>query len=64
MGTYTYTAVDFKQTADAIFDGTMGTLDWIDLQPLSDGARAFQDIRAGTIAAPKTILVPAHARLS
>jgi L-gulonate 5-dehydrogenase len=63
IGTYTYTADDFKQTAQAIFDGTMGPLDWIDLQPLSDGARAFQDIRAGTIAAPKTILVPEHSRL-
>jgi threonine dehydrogenase-like Zn-dependent dehydrogenase len=63
IGTYTYTADDFEQTAGAIFDGTMGPLDWIDLQPLSDGARAFKDIRAGTVAAPKTILVPAHARL-
>lgn len=63
IGTYTYTAEDFRQTAKAIFDGTMGPLDWIDLQPLADGARAFQGIRAGTIAAPKTILVPEHARL-
>lgn len=60
IGTYTYTAEDFRETAQAIFDGRFGLLDWIDIQPLSDGANAFRDIRAGQIAAPKTILIPAH----
>lgn len=60
IGTYTYTADDFSATAQAIFDGTMGPLDWIVQKPLSDGAQAFKDIRAGLIAAPKTILVPTH----
>ena len=60
IGTYTYTADDFRQTAQAIFDGTMGPLDWIDMKPLSEGAQAFLDIRAGTVAAPKTILIPTH----
>ena len=58
IGTYTYTAEDFRQTALAIFDGRMGPLDWIDRQPLSEGAAAFRNIRAGTIPEPKTILVP------
>ena len=58
IGTYTYTAEDFRQTAAAIFDGRLGALDWIEERALSDGAQAFDDIRAGTVAAPKTILTP------
>ncbi len=58
VGTYTYTAADFEQTAAAIFDGRMGALDWIDIRPLSEGARAFDDIRNDGVAAPKIILRP------
>lgn len=58
IGTYTYTARDFRDTAAAIFDGRLGALDWPETRPLSDGARAFADIRAGTVAAPKIILKP------
>lgn len=60
IGTYTYTMNDFQQTAQAIFDGRLGSLDWIDTQPLSQGADVFRNIRAGKSAAPKTILIPAH----
>lgn len=59
IGTYTYTAKDFRDTCAAIFDGRLGRLDWIESRPLSEGARAFDDIRKGRIAAPKTILKPA-----
>lgn len=58
LGTYTYTAQDFRETARAIFDGRLGTLDWAETRPLSAGAQAFQDIRAGRVAAPKIILDP------
>ena len=58
IGTYTYTAADFRDTAQAIFDGRLGTLDWIETRPLSDGPSAFADIRAGRVAAPKIVLVP------
>jgi L-iditol 2-dehydrogenase len=58
IGTYTYTAEDFRQTAQAIFDGRLGPLDWTESRPLSDGARAFADIRSGRTAAPKTLLKP------
>ena len=34
IGTYTYTAEDFKDTAQAIFDGKLGSLDWIDIRHL------------------------------
>lgn len=58
IGTYTYTASDFRETAQAMFDGRLGALDWTETRPLSEGARAFADIRAGKVAAPKIILRP------
>jgi len=58
IGTYTYTARDFRDTAQAIFDGRLGALDWTETRPLSDGAAAFSDIRAGHIPAPKILLDP------
>ena len=58
IGTYTYTAEDFRQTAEAIFDGRLGPLDWPEIRPLQDGAKAFADIRNGVVAAPKILLRP------
>lgn len=58
IGTYTYTAQDFRDTAQAIFDSRLGPLDWTEQRPLSDGSAAFTDIRAGRIPAPKIILQP------
>lgn len=58
IGCYTYTAQDFRDTAQAIFDGRLGTLNWIDTRALSDGHAAFQDLRAGRVAAPKIVLNP------
>lgn len=58
IGTYTYTAQDFRDTAAAIFDGRLGPLDWTEQRPLAQGADAFADIRAGRTAAPKIILHP------
>jgi len=60
IGTYTYTAEDFRVTAHAIFDGRLGALDWIEKRPLSSGQRAFEEIHAGKMAAPKTVLIPEH----
>ena len=58
IGTYTYSAQDFRDTAQAIFDGSLGALDWSEIRPLAEGARAFADIKAGRAAAPKIILTP------
>ncbi|MEH6644087.1 alcohol dehydrogenase catalytic domain-containing protein [Sulfitobacter sp.] len=58
IGTYTYTAQDFRDTAAAIFDGRLGALDWCRHMPLSDGAAAFAALRRGEIAEPKIILDP------
>ena len=58
IGTYTYTAQDFKDTAKAIFDGRLGSLDWIERRPLSEGNRAFSEIREGKVPSPKIVLSP------
>jgi threonine dehydrogenase-like Zn-dependent dehydrogenase len=58
IGTYTYTAQDFKDTASAMFDGRLGPLNWAETRALSDGATAFQELRNGTVATPKIILTP------
>jgi L-gulonate 5-dehydrogenase len=60
IGTYTYTAQDFRDTAQAIFDGRLGALDWCRHQPLSEGAAAFKDLRAGEVPEPKIVLIPEH----
>lgn len=58
IGTYTYTAQDFRDTAQGIFDGVFGDLSWIEQRPLDDGPQAFADILAGRVAAPKIVLRP------
>ncbi len=58
VGTYTYTPVDFTETAEAIFDGRLGDLDWPEIRPLHDGVQAFDAINRGAVAAPKVILKP------
>ena len=58
IGTYTYTAEDFRQTANAIFDGRLGALNWTERRGLSQGGAAFADILEGKTAAPKIILDP------
>lgn len=58
IGTYTYSAQDFRDTAQAIFDERLGALDWAEQRPLSGGAAAFRDLRSGAVAAPKIILDP------
>lgn len=58
IGTYTYTVADFQETAQAIFDGRLGALDWMEERPLDKGAAAFASLLAGEVSAPKVILKP------
>lgn len=58
IGSYTYTHQDFIDTAEAIFDGSLGDLSWTEQRNLADGQQAFEDILAGRVAAPKIILKP------
>ena len=58
IGTYTYTSQDFKDTAEAIFDGRLGTLNWTEIRPLKDGQNCFDEILKGNSSSPKIILKP------
>lgn len=58
IGTYTYTAQDFRDTTAAMFAGRLGALDWAMPVPLSRAAQAFGQIADGSVAAPKVTLVP------
>lgn len=58
LGTYTYTEQDFAETAQAMFDGRLGALDWAQERPLNEGAQAFADILQARVAAPKVVLIP------
>lgn len=62
VGTYTYTARDFRDTVQAMSEGRLGALDWTETRPLDAGPQAFRDIREGRVAAPKIILKPDPAR--
>jgi L-gulonate 5-dehydrogenase len=41
IGTYTYTAQDFRDTAQAMFEGRLGALDWTDNWPLGKWPSGF-----------------------
>ena len=58
IGTYTYTAEDFRDTAAALFSGRLGPLDWVERRPLAEGQQAFLDIQSHKVAVPKIILSP------
>jgi len=58
MCTCAYTALDFHQTAIAVFEGRLGALDWIEVKPFSEGAMVFDEILAGRSPTPRIILTP------
>ena len=58
IGTYAYTAQDFRDTAEALFTGRLGSLEWIEKRPLSEGKESFRDLLENTVAAPKIVLEP------
>ncbi len=58
IGTYTYTAVDLRDTVKKLHSGAFGNLDWVERRSLSDGAGAFDDLLHGRTAAPKIVLCP------
>ena len=54
-GTYCYRNDDFTEALRLLHDGAVSGSGWVDVRPLADGAKAFQDIHNGT-APPKIIL--------
>ncbi|MDE0309204.1 MAG: alcohol dehydrogenase catalytic domain-containing protein [Acidiferrobacterales bacterium] len=58
IGTYTYTALDFRVAARKIENGEIGSLDWVDERSLEEGSRSFQELIQGEVASPKIVLRP------
>ncbi len=58
IGTYTYTHIDLRATVKKLYDGALGTLDWVESRPLAEGAAAFDDLLHGRCASPKVLLNP------
>ena len=58
LGTYTYSTADLRAAALALHDGAFGDLAWVEERPLSEGARAFDDLHHGRSAAAKILLRP------
>ena len=58
IGIYTYTRADFRATVEALAAGMFGGLEWIETMPLSEGARAFDDLAKGRVPAAKVVLLP------
>jgi len=57
-GSYTYTQEDFVNTTSAMFAGKLGSLDWFEIYPLSQGASIFSQLNDGKVSTPKVILYP------
>jgi len=58
LGNYTYSPIDLRAAIDALYNGSLGPLDWVEKRSLSEGAAAFDDIHNGKTAAPKIVLCP------
>lgn len=58
IGSYCYTMVDFRETVAALAAGHFGPLNWYEERPMSEGARAFQDIDTGKTDFAKIVLRP------
>ncbi len=58
LGNYTYSVIDLRAAIDLLYSGALGSLDWVDIRSLSEGAAAFRDIHEHQAAAPKIVLKP------
>lgn len=58
IGVYCYTAADVRAAVQAIEEGLLGDLSWVEMRPLADGAKAFDDLHNGRTAAAKVVLIP------
>ncbi len=58
LGNYTYSVIDLRAAIQTLYNGSLGTLDWLEKRELSEGAMAFDDIHSGKVAAPKIVLCP------
>lgn len=58
IGVYCYTPADVRAAVQAIEEGLLGDLSWVETRPLADGAQAFDDLHNERTAAAKLVLIP------
>lgn len=58
IGVYTYTANTLRASLQALHQGVLGNLDWVEQRALDNGAEAFRDLDLGRTAAAKIVLRP------
>jgi threonine dehydrogenase-like Zn-dependent dehydrogenase len=58
IGVCCYTAADMRAAVQAIAEGMLGDLGWVETRALADGARAFDDLHNARSAAAKIVLTP------
>lgn len=58
IGNYTYSVSDLHASLDLLANGGLGSLDWLEVRPMSEGASAFREIHQSQTSAPKIILQP------
>ncbi len=58
LGNYTYSVLDLRAAIDLLYNGSLGSLNWVEKRPLHEGAGAFREIHEGKAASPKIVLVP------
>ena len=60
IGSYIYNPIDLQIALRLLGGGELGSLDWTESRPLSDGANAFHALHTGVASSPKIILQPAR----
>jgi alcohol dehydrogenase len=58
VGCYTYTPADMRASLQALHNGSLGDLSWIEQRPLEEGAQVFADLDHGRLGAGKVVLRP------
>lgn len=58
VGCYTYSMVDFRAALAGLHSGALGSPEWFETRPLSDGPNAFMDLLHGRATAAKIVLRP------
>lgn len=58
IGAYTYSQSDLRAAADALYQGALGDLSWVEKRPLGEGASAFSELHEGISPAAKIVLLP------
>jgi threonine dehydrogenase-like Zn-dependent dehydrogenase len=58
VGSYGYRPTEFREIAEAIGQGRLGTLGWADTEPLSDGSRVVSALAGNQKTSLRTLLIP------